>query len=95
MALLRRRGYRVLTRNHRCRGGEVDVVAREAGELVFVEVRARRHGAVVSAEESIGRAKRQNFMGCLPEIAADPLRHTSAAFDSERRHGAIPIGSIG
>ena len=38
------RGYRILERNFRCRGGEVDIIAREGGSgcLVFVEVKARR-----------------------------------------------------
>lgn len=38
------RGYRILERNFRCKGGEVDIVARETGSncLVFVEVKTRR-----------------------------------------------------
>jgi len=38
---LRRRGYRILERNFRCRLGEIDLVAREKGELVFIEVKTR------------------------------------------------------
>jgi len=38
------RGYRVLERNFRCKGGEVDIIARDPGDksLVFIEVKARR-----------------------------------------------------
>lgn len=38
------RGYRVLERNFRCKGGEVDIVASAPGTgcLVFAEVKARR-----------------------------------------------------
>ena len=39
---LRRKGYRILTRNFRNRLGEIDIVARHKGVLVFVEVKARR-----------------------------------------------------
>lgn len=54
---LERVGYTVLERNWRCSQGELDIVARHGGELVFVEVRARTDG-VDSALESISARKR-------------------------------------
>lgn len=39
---LRRRGYAVLARRYRTRWGEIDIVARDADTLVFVEVKTRR-----------------------------------------------------
>jgi len=42
---LRELGYQILTTNYRCRQGEVDIVAREGEEVVFVEVRTRRSQA--------------------------------------------------
>ena len=36
------RGYCILERNFRCRHGEIDLVAEEEHDLVFVEVKARR-----------------------------------------------------
>lgn len=38
---LEKNGYEVLERNFRIRGGEIDIVAKEKDELVFVEVKAR------------------------------------------------------
>jgi len=38
---LKKRGYKILERNYRIRGGEIDIVAREGELLVFVEVKAR------------------------------------------------------
>ena len=38
---LRRRGYAILARGYRTRHGEIDIVARDDGVLVFVEVKAR------------------------------------------------------
>lgn len=40
--LLEKKGYRILTRNYRCRHGEIDIVAEDNDVLVFVEVRSRR-----------------------------------------------------
>lgn len=39
---LRKKGYAILVRNWRVRGGEIDIVAKRGDELVFVEVKARR-----------------------------------------------------
>ena len=41
-AYLREQGYEILERNYRDRLGEIDVIAREAGYLVFVEVKYRK-----------------------------------------------------
>lgn len=56
---LRQHGYKILHQNFRCRLGEIDLIAREGGELVFIEVRTRRGTAFGRAEESIGRTKQQ------------------------------------
>ena len=60
--LLRRSGYRILERNHRNRWGELDAVAWEAGELVFVEVSARSSAEFGTGAESVGAAKRQQLI---------------------------------
>jgi putative endonuclease len=39
--LLRAKGYRILSRGYDVRGGEIDVIARRASAIVFVEVKAR------------------------------------------------------
>ncbi len=38
-------GYIILERNFRIKGGEVDIIAENMGELVFVEVKTRRKGS--------------------------------------------------
>ena len=40
-AALARSGYQILERNFRCRQGEIDIIARDRGYLVFVEVKYR------------------------------------------------------
>ena len=39
---LEKQGYRILKRNYRCKIGEIDIIAREQGYLVCVEVKYRR-----------------------------------------------------
>ncbi len=54
---LKKRGYYLLQSNYRCREGEIDIVARHKGALVFVEVRTRRSSEFGTPEESITPAK--------------------------------------
>ena len=44
-AYLRTLRYVIVERNFRCRGGEVDIIARDGTTLVFVEVKTRRSSA--------------------------------------------------
>lgn len=60
--LLRAAGYRILERNHRNRWGEIDIIAWESGELVFVEVRARSSSDFGTPAESVTRGKRQKLI---------------------------------
>lgn len=39
---LEKSGFAIIERNFRCKGGEVDIVAREGKTLVFVEVKSRK-----------------------------------------------------
>jgi putative endonuclease len=50
-AFLEQQGYRVLERNFRFERGEVDLVAKEGDELVFVEVKTRYGGKFGTPEE--------------------------------------------
>ncbi len=43
-ALLRRRGWSLVSRNWRCRWGELDLVVAKPGRLLVVEVKGRRPG---------------------------------------------------
>ena len=50
---LKRRGYAILARRYRVRSGELDIVARDGGTLVFVEVKARTGYEFGSAAEAV------------------------------------------
>lgn len=51
---LNNKDYRILERNWRCRTGELDIIAEQAGTLVFIEVRTRRStGRFGLAKESV------------------------------------------
>ena len=59
---LMRRGLTVVERNFRVRGGEIDLICRERGTLVFVEVRARSRSDYGGAAASITAAKQARLI---------------------------------
>lgn len=55
-------GYRILERNFCCRQGEIDLIAREGGFLVFVEVKYRRDEAAGHPAEAVGLKKQRRII---------------------------------
>jgi putative endonuclease len=59
---LRQAGYIVRMLNYRCPAGEIDIVAEEGGDLVFVEVKTRRGDAYGLPEEAVTPAKQHKLI---------------------------------
>ena len=55
-------GYTLIARNWRCANGELDLVARQGDQVVFVEVRTRR-GSLAHPEESVGPVQARRLRG--------------------------------
>ena len=68
---LQSKGYRIRERNFRTREGEIDIIAEGHGVLAFVEVRARRGGAMGSALESLTPTKQRRLLGLAEAYAQD------------------------
>jgi putative endonuclease len=64
------RGYAILERRYRTRHGEIDVVAEDAGTVVFVEVRARATAEFGSAAESVTDTKKRKVTAMAVEYLA-------------------------
>lgn len=59
---LTQRGLRVVERNFRVRGGEIDLICRDGQSVVFVEVRLRRRSDYGGAAASITAAKQAKIV---------------------------------
>lgn len=69
---LERRGYAIVARRYRRRGGELDIIARDGPTLVFVEVKARGGRAYGDAAEAVTPLKRRR----IASLAVDyMMRH--------------------
>lgn len=84
-AFLSQRGYQILERNFRCKGGEVDIVARDRGEdrsLVFVEVKTRRDLSYGVPQLAVTPFKqRQISKAALTWLSKKRLHNCNARFD--------------
>ncbi len=59
---LKKRGYRILETNFRCRDGEIDIIARKGDYIVFVEVRTKSSYQFGAPEESVTQAKKERLV---------------------------------
>ncbi len=56
------RGYRILERNFRCSYGEIDLVAEDEYDLIFIEVKTRRGTAYGRPEEAVTLRKQRKLL---------------------------------
>lgn len=79
---LERRGYAIVDRRYRRRGGEIDIIARDGATTVFVEVKARDGETFGDGAESITWRKRQRMAGvALDYLARHRLTESPCRFD--------------
>lgn len=80
---LKRQGMRIIARQHRSRLGEIDLIALDAGRVVFVEVKSRKSNVAGRPEEAVNAAKQRK----LTRLALEYLKRRgwlgtkSARFD--------------
>ena len=84
----------MLTRNWRCKGGELDLVMLDADTVVFVEVRYRLHASFGGALGSIDGRKQKRlvlaaslFLQKEPRWAAQPCRFDVVALQGSHHAG--------
>ena len=79
---LERRGYAVLARRYRRRGGEIDIIARDGETTVFVEVKARSGPGYGAGGEAVGRVKQRRMAAiALDFLARHRLTAAPCRFD--------------
>lgn len=88
--IMRKAGLSCVTRNYRCRQGELDLVMRDGDTVVFVEVRYRQQSRWGSAAESVNQAKQQRLIFAAqhyllhhPRLAHRPCRFDVIAAEGD------------
>ena len=85
-ACLRKEGYRIVERNYRCLYGEIDIIAMDAGDVVFIEVKSRKSDNFGSPEEAVGITKQKK----ISKVALNYLRERGLA-DHNARFDIVAI----
>ena len=88
LSLITEAGLLLLERNFRGKTGEIDLIAREGAQLVFIEVRARSNHRFDSAVGSVNARKQQRivrtaqlFLQHRPNLTNMPCRFDVIAFE--------------
>ncbi len=67
---LKKQGYQIVIRNYRTKRGEIDIIAKKRGCLVFVEVRTKVGDQFGTPEETLDWKKRRKLIGNAKAYAA-------------------------
>jgi len=81
-AYLKKNGYRIIEINFRCSIGEIDIVAKEKDDLVFVEVKTRKSIELGYPEQAVGIRKQKKMSQlALWYLQKRKIADTNARFD--------------
>ncbi len=79
---LKKNGYKILEQNYRNKLGEIDIIAKEKGTLVFVEVKARKTHVFGNPKWAVTPKKQRKIsMVALYYLKAANKTHVKARFD--------------
>ena len=79
---LKKKGYKILQRNYRCKIGEIDIVCYDHGTIAFVEVKTRFSDKFGSPELSVTEAKKRQILKvALHYVAKKKIEDINLRFD--------------
>ena len=81
------RGLKLVEKNYHCRFGEIDLILRDGGTLVFVEVRSRDSNQFGGAAASIDARKQHKLIATAQHYLAQLPRTPPCRFDALLFHG--------
>jgi putative endonuclease len=77
-AALKKQGYKILERNYTTPLGEIDLIARQGGELVFIEVKTRKSLRYGEPQDAVSAPKQAR------------LRKLADYYLQRKRLGSVP-----
>ena len=77
---LKKGGYRIVALNHRCKLGEIDIIAKDGDSLAFVEVKTRRTSRFGEPKMAVTPDKQRK----MSMVALDYLKKTGQTNNNAR-----------
>ena len=84
---LKKQGYEIIETNFRCHIGEIDIIGRDNGYLVFIEVKYRKNKVYGYPEEAVNYKK----INTIKMIAMNYLKYKNISFDTPVRFDVLAI----
>lgn len=90
-----KKDYTIIERNYRIRGGEIDIIATDGKDIVFVEVKLRRSSHFGYPEEAVGCAKLRRIAKAIKSYLHGKhpnyscVRFDIIAMENENNHSTI------
>lgn len=79
---LKKKGYKILIKNYRCKLGEIDLIAQDGADLVFIEVKTRSGLGYGSPAAAVNAKKQRQICRTAQYYLAEyRLFDTPARFD--------------
>jgi len=79
---LKKQGYRIIELNYRTKLGEIDIIAKQGGSLVFIEVKARKSSRFGRPELAVTPKKQRKIsMVALYYLKSTKQSNAKARFD--------------
>lgn len=77
---LEQNGYTIIERNFECRQGEIDIIAKDKEEIVFIEVKTRTNENYGKPKEAVDKTKKKHiyksseFYVYINHLENEPIR---------------------
>ena len=78
---LRDKGYEIISANYSSRFGEIDIIAANDEYIVFVEIKTRTEGAMISGREAVGQEKQKKIVSTAMMYLANTKEKRQPRFD--------------
>lgn len=62
---IQKQGYKILERNFECSQGEIDIIAKDKDEMVFIEVKTRTDMSYGEAREAITKTRKRHLINSI------------------------------
>lgn len=84
---LQMQGYEILERNFSVRAGEIDIIAKDHGILVFIEVKYRKNSCYGYPSEAVDQRKQHK----IRRVAMIYLKQQNISFEEPLRFDVVEI----
>ena len=77
---LQEKNYQIIERNFECKQGEIDIIAKDKEEIVFIEVKTRANILYGKPKEAVDKTKKKHIYSCaefyvfLKKLENSPIR---------------------